>query len=106
MTEIPPSFLALYQDRRGRLSLPAREAWSRYEWCEDLALQASESARLLAWQLGGAESEVLARVRAGLLASRDAAGGEMVITEAEAWWVEVRIAELLDWPHPDRPVAD
>ncbi len=106
MTDIPPSFLALHQGRGGRLSLPAHEAWARYEWCEDLAAQAAESARLLAWQLGGGEAEVLARVRAGLLASRELAGSEMVITEAEAWWVEVRIAELLDWPHPDRPVAD
>lgn len=103
MTEIPPSFLALYLDGRQRLRLPAREVAARHEWCEDLAQQASETARLMAWQLGGGETEVLARVRAGLLASAGPEGSDSALSEPEAWWVEVRMAELLDWPHPDRP---
>lgn len=102
MQEIPPSFLSLHQNSRGRLSRPAAEVWARYDLCEDLAQQASESARALASQLGGGEAELLARIRAGLLAGAE--GQEDATPNAEeAWWVEVRVAELLDWPHPDRP---
>ncbi len=102
MQDIPPSFVTLYRDARGRLSLPAAEVWARHDWCEDLAQQAAESARAIAWQLGGGEAEVLARVKSGLLASR-LDDGSPCLSEQEAWWVEVRVAELLDWPHPDRP---
>jgi hypothetical protein len=102
MQDIPSSFLNLFRDARGRLSLPPAEVWSRYDWCEDLAQQAAEPARTLSWQLGGGEAEVLARVKAGLLASR-LDDGSPCLSEQEAWWVEVRVAELLGWPHPDLP---
>ncbi|MEY4764742.1 MAG: hypothetical protein RI907_1415 [Pseudomonadota bacterium] len=104
MHEIPESFLNICRDARGRLRLPAQEVWARYEWCEDLAQQTSEPARTLAWQLGGGEAEILQRVRAGLQATQ--ADGTAPLSDQEAWWIEVRIAELLNWPHPDRPVAE
>jgi hypothetical protein len=102
MQDIPSSFLNLFRDARGRPSLPHTELWTRYDWCEDLAQQAVEPARTLSWQLGGGEAEVLSRVKAGLLASR-MEDGSPCLSEQEAWWVEVRVAELLGWPHPDLP---
>jgi len=104
MQDIPSSFLTLYRNARGRLSLPAAEVWARYDWCEDLAQQTTEPARALSWQLGGGEAEVLARIKAGLLASQQE-DGSACLSEQEAWWVEVRVAELLGWPHPDLPPA-
>ena len=102
MSEIPPSFLQIYRDARGRLAQPAGEVWARYDWCEDLAAQAAESARAVASQLGGGEAELLSRIRAGLLQG-DGADAAPLVSEQEAWWVEVRVAELLGWPHPDLP---
>ena len=34
---VPPSFLALFQDRRGRLQEPPALVRERYELCEDMA---------------------------------------------------------------------
>jgi hypothetical protein len=102
MQEIPDSFLALYRDPRGRLRDSAAAVFARYDWCEDLALQVSESARSLALSLGGGEAEILSRLRDGLLGDGSTVAGAGVSPE-EAWWIEVRVAELLNWPHPDLP---
>jgi hypothetical protein len=104
MQEIPDSFLALYRDARGRLRESASAVFSRYDWCEDLALQVSETARALALSLGGGEADILARLREGLVGDGLEASGAGVSPE-EAWWIEVRVAEMLNWPHPDLPVA-
>lgn len=105
MQEIPDSFLTLYRGPGGRLTAAAAQVHTRYEWCEDLAQQVSESARALALSLGGGEDGILARLRQGLQGdgSPDSGSG---LSPQEAWWVEVRVAELLDWPHPDRPGVD
>ena len=95
MQDVPPSFQALYRDARGRWTLPVQDVWARHDFCEDLAQQASETARQWAWQLGGGEADILNKLGAGLADS---------LSAAEVWWVQVRVAELLDWPHPDRPV--
>ncbi len=105
MQEIPDSFLALYRGPGQRLTAPAAQVWARYEWCEDLAQQASESARAVALSLGGGEASILARLREGLLGDGSPGSGSDV-SPREAWWVEVRVAELLNWPHPDLPGRD
>ena len=89
---VPPSFIALYLPP-GRLkpTAPREQIAARYETCEDLASLLTEHARTLLWQLGVAESDVLARVRAGLL--EPAAG----VSADEARWVVRRLAELLEW---------
>jgi hypothetical protein len=102
MQEIPASFLALYRGPGHRLTAPAAQVYARYEWCEDLAQQVSESARSLALSLGGGEDNILARLREGLLGDGSPGSGSNVNAQ-EAWWVEVRVAELLNWPHPDLP---
>jgi len=105
MQEIPDSFLALYRGPGQRLTVPASQVYARYEWCEDLAQQVSESARSLALSLGGGEDSILTRLREGLLGDGSPGSGSDVSTQ-EAWWVEVRVAELLYWPHPDLPSSD
>jgi len=102
MQEIPESFLQLYRGPSQRLTAPAAQVYGRYEWCEDLAQQVSESARGLALALGGGEDSILARLREGLVGDGSAGSGSALSTQ-EAWWVEVRVAELLNWPHPDLP---
>ena len=94
---VPPSFIALYVPP-GRLkpTAPRDEIARRYETCEDLASLLTEHARTLLWQLGIGESDVLGRVRAGLL--EPAAG----VSPEEARWIVRRLAELLEW----EPLAD
>jgi hypothetical protein len=90
--EVPPSFVALFVPP-GRIKPTAswREIRERYEYCEDLANLLTETARTQLWQLGVAESDVLERIRQGLL------GGQAGVNDAEAQWVVRRLAELLDW---------
>ena len=47
---VPPSFLALFQDRRGRLQEPPALVRERYELCEDMASSLVE--RALQLQIG------------------------------------------------------
>jgi hypothetical protein len=89
---VPPSFIALYCDARGRLGVSREQLWQRYEVCEDLAQQLVDHAQQIHHDHGLAEDLVLARCRAGLL---DAASG---LSGAEAGWVVTRLAELLGWP--------
>lgn len=91
---IPTSFIALFvPPGRIRPSAPREHIAQRYEFCEDLATALMEPARTQLWQLGVAESDVLDRVRRGLLQA-DAS----VVDAAEAEWVMRRLAELLGWP--------
>src|SRR5687768_8957791 len=96
---IPPSFIALYTDRRRRLVVTLETLRSRYDLCEDLANQLVDFARGVHFDLGVSEDEVLSRCRRGLL------DPPSQVEPAEAQWVERRLAELLAWPWPDEPAA-
>lgn len=96
---LPPSFLALYLDRRQRLTAPRGEVLQRYELCEDLAQQLEAPTRGAALQ-GLAEDVVLRRCRDGLA---DPSSG---LRADEAHWVACRLAELLGWPMPPAPAVD
>ncbi|MFZ1498570.1 MAG: hypothetical protein WAT33_01915 [Giesbergeria sp.] len=94
---VPPSFIALYADARGRLRESADVVRQRYELCEDLANHLVEHAQTLYHVQAPSEAEVLRRIYAGL------ADRESGFTTAEATWVLVRLAELLAWPCPVLP---
>ena len=94
--EVPPSFTALYADRSGqRLRTPIAEVRQRYEACEDLATHLTEHARILAHVEVPSEDEVLQRIHTGL---RSEGAG---VTQDEARWVVLRLAELLGWQMPE-----
>lgn len=95
---VPPSFIALFSDARARLMAPADEVRARYELCEDLACHLVEQAQLL--YHGGARSEegVLLGIHAGL------SGPDAGVSEGEARWITLRLAELLDWRSPELPL--
>lgn len=94
---IPPSFQALYTDRRGRLGLPRDVYRARYELCEDMAQLLVERSQALHHDLGLDEALVLQRTEAGL--ATEGAG----FSADEARWVAIRLAELLGWPHDGLP---
>jgi hypothetical protein len=96
--EIPPSFIALFvEPGRIKPSASRAEIQQRYEFCEDLASMLTETAQSRLWELGITESDVLERIRGGLLA------GEAGVNAAEAEWVTRRLAELLGWAIPTQP---
>jgi hypothetical protein len=89
---LPPSFVALFvEPGRTKPSEPRAVIQERYGFCEDLAGMLVETARTKQWELGIAESDVLARIHEGLL------NGGLPISPQEAQWVSTRLAELLDW---------
>lgn len=90
--DVPPSFFALYTDRRQRLTVPLRTVRERYEACEDLACHLVDHARGLLFQLGVDESDVLERCLRGLQSP------DSGVSLDEARWVVHRLAELLGWP--------
>jgi hypothetical protein len=89
---LPPSFLALFTEpgstRRNQSQDFIRE---RYGFCEDLANLLVDTAKGRHWELGIAESDVLARIHEGLVA------GAVPVSAEEAQWVSLRLAELLGW---------
>ncbi len=97
---VPPSFMAVYTDARGRLRESAAAVRARYELCEDLANHLVEQAQTLYHVQAPSESEILRRIHAGLI------GAESGIAPGEATWIVVRLAELLAWPCPELPAAD
>lgn len=92
---IPPSFFAVYTDARQRLREPIGVVRERYEICEDLASHLVGHAQIQHHTEVPVESEILARIRAGL------AVPEAGLQPAEADWVVLRLAELLGWPGPE-----
>lgn len=97
---IPPSFIAVYSDARGRLQVPSAELSARYELCEDLANHLVDQAQHL--HHGAAvpsEEEILRRMHAGLATEGSA------VTLSEAGWIIARLAELLQWSQPELPGA-
>jgi hypothetical protein len=89
---VPESFIALYSNERGRLTLPLAELRQRCELCEDLAQQLVEQGQRLHHDLGLAQGDVIERCHAGL----SSPGSGLMTTEAG--WVVTRLAELLGWP--------
>ncbi|MFM2118573.1 MAG: hypothetical protein RL722_41 [Pseudomonadota bacterium] len=90
---VPDSFRALYLDaRRQRLLIPVADLQARAELCEDLAQQLLDQAQRLHHDLGLDQADVLLRCHAGL---RDPSSG---LTQGEAGWVVLRLAELAGWP--------
>ncbi len=98
--EIPPSFVALYQDHRQRLTVSVQTLRDRYELCEDLANHLTEHCRSVHVEIGVDEQEVLRRCHQGLI------GDDAVVNPAEAVWTVTRLAELLCWPAPAWPDTD
>ncbi len=98
--DIPPSFFAIYTDRRQRLSEPLAVVRERYEVCEDLANHLVQQALTLHHVEVPSEQEILAKIRAGLAAPGSG------FSPAEAQWVTRRLAELLNWRDPslDEPI--
>ena len=91
---VPPSFIAVHSDARGRLRERAEVVRQRYELCEDLANHLVEHAQTLYHVQAPSEAEILRRIHAGLFT--EGAGVSIV----EATWVTTRLAELLQWPCP------
>ncbi len=98
--EIPPSFIALFVDPgRTRPNATRSVIAERYELCEDLATMLTEHARTMLFDLGVTEADVLERCHRGLV------GPESSFSAPEAVWIVRRLAELLDWPDWQPPVA-
>ncbi len=101
---LPPSFIALFLPpggaARGAKPQASRQHMAeRYELCEDLAQMLTDTASTKLFELGIRESDVLARIEAGLLAGAGAAPA--LVDAAEARWIVTRLAELLGWPLPN-----
>ena len=91
---VPPSFMAVYTDTRGRLTEKANGVRARYELCEDLAGHLVEHAQTLYHVQAPSETEILQRIHAGLCTA------ESGVAVAEATWIVTRLAELLVWQCP------
>jgi len=91
---VPPSFMAVYSDARGRLTERADVVRARYELCEDLAGHLVEQAQTLYHVQAPSEAEILRCIHAGL------ASAESGVSAEEAIWIATRLAELLNWPCP------
>ena len=89
---VPPSFIALFQDGRGRLRTTAATLRTRYELCEDLACQLIEQAQQLLHTSAPSEPAVLSALHTAL------AHADSGLSPEEAHWVSQRLAELLGWP--------
>ena len=95
----PPSFVALFQARNGKLTTPIAEVVARYELCEDLACHLVEQAQTLYYSGNSSEEGVLLGFHAGL------SDEGSVVSRAEAGWVIQRLAELLEWRAPQLPAV-
>ena len=91
---VPPSFMAVYTDARGRLTDKADAVRTRYELCEDLAGHLVEHAQTLYHVQAPSEAEILRRIHAGLCTA------ESGVSVPEATWIVTRLAELLVWQCP------
>ena len=97
---VPPSFIALVSDARGRLTAPPAEVADRYELCEDLAQMLVEQAQILYHQSAPSEHAILKTMHMGLQSEG------AVVTPPEARWVILRLSELLGWKAPELPLPD
>ncbi len=95
---LPRSFVELFiAPGRSKPSASFAHISARHEFCDDLASMLTEHASSKLFELGVAESDVLERIHRGLLAD---ASGAPVVSPDEAWWVVMRLSELLGWPAP------
>ena len=94
---VPPSFMAVYSDARGRLQAGADAVRERYGLCEDLANHLVEHAQTLYHVQAPSEAEILRRIHAGLSTP------ESAMAPGEATWIVSRLAELLAWQCPELP---
>ena len=92
---VAETFQQLYADGRGRPTLSREKMQERQELCEDLAQSLAEVCLGLRFKVEASASEALARCYEGLLTPPSS------LPAAEARWVAVRIAELLQWDVPD-----
>ena len=91
-TFVPDSFIALYQDARGRLTAPRETIAARHDLCEDMANLLTEHCSTIHFRDGVDEGQVLERVHRGLREP------PTTVEAPEAGWVVRRTAELLGWP--------
>ncbi|OJU91239.1 MAG: hypothetical protein BGO13_09975 [Burkholderiales bacterium 66-5] len=96
---VPPSFIALFQDGRGRLQELPATVRERYELCEDMASSLTERA-LQVIHDHPSEAGVLQAFHAAL--NQPATG----LRQVEARWVVLRLAELLNWASPPLQAAE
>ena len=96
---VPPSFMAVYSDARGRLQAGADDLRDRYSLCEDLANHLVEQAQTLYHVHAPSEVEILRRIHSGL------SDPEANMAPGEATWIVSRLAELLAWQCPALPEA-
>jgi hypothetical protein len=98
---LPESFVALSR-RPGQLKpdLSIGELVARHELCDDFAQMLTEPARAWISDLGLHETDVLARVQAGI---RQTGLG---LSEAEQHWVLLRLRGLLGWEAHHVPAAN
>lgn len=91
---VPPSFIAVHSDARGRLRERADVVRQRYELCEDLASHLVEQAQTLYHVQAPSEAGILRSIHTGLCAA------ESGVSVPEATWITTRLAELLQWSCP------
>jgi hypothetical protein len=94
---VPPSFVAVHSDARGKLTASRQDIQARYELCEDLANHLVEQAQILYHDQAPSESEILLRMHVGLEAA------DAGLAPGEATWIICRLAELLNWRSPALP---
>jgi hypothetical protein len=88
---IPESFLALFlSPGRSKPNASHAHIMERYELCEDLACALVGQANTKQWELGVEKEDIVERIHQGLLC------GETGLGDAEARWVKLRLAELMD----------
>lgn len=89
-TLIPESFSSLFQDSRKRLTIPKAELVERYDFCESMAgalVERCQSAYATGWI---DQDQVLTRCHAGLVEPE-------TVDAAQARWIILRLAEMLEW---------
>lgn len=92
---VAESFQALYLDRAGRSTLSREALHARQELCEDLAQSLSEVCLDLQSRNDLGLSAVIEQCHGGLL------GADSGVSQEEARWVALRIAELLQHGVPE-----
>ena len=97
---VPPSFMAVYSDKRQRLTEKPAVVRTRYELCDDLAGHLVEHAQTLYHVQAPSEAEILRRIHAGLCTA------ESGVSVPEATWITTRLAELLAWQCPELPAPE
>lgn len=92
---VPPFFIALFvPPGRARPTESREHIAQRYELCEDMAQMLTQTARTRHLDLGITESDVLDRIRRGLVQAGSVPSPEEGHRAVRRW------AELLGWPDP------